>query len=58
MAVKTNPQRSLPLGWSDPNVSLTEQTQIEAMTALANLILQVWEMRGPMDNHSEEMIDE
>ncbi len=58
MAAKTNPQLNLPHGWSDPNVSLTEQTQVEAIAALANLILQVWEMNGPMDNPSEDRIDE
>lgn len=58
MAVKTNPQLNLPLGWSKSAVSLPEQTQVEAIAALADLILQVWEKNGPTDTPSEDKNDE
>ncbi len=58
MAVITNPQHNLPLGWSKPNVSLPEQAQVEAIAALAELILQVWENREQIDNPLEDKIDE
>ena len=58
MAVMTNPQRNLPLGLTKPTVSLPEQTQVEAIATLADLILQVWEMNAPMDQPSGDKIDE
>lgn len=58
MAVITHPQHNLPLEWSKPNVSLPEQTQVEAISALAELILQVWENNGQIDNRLEDKIDE
>ena len=38
--------------------SLPEQTQVETIAALAEVILQVWEMNAPMDKPSEDKIDE
>jgi hypothetical protein len=58
MAAITNQQHNLPLGWAKPKVSLPEQTQDEAIAVLADLILQVWEINRPMDNPSEDNIDE
>jgi hypothetical protein len=58
MAVMTNPQRNLPLSLAKPTISLPEQTQVEAIAALADLILQVWEMNAPMDQPLEDKIDE
>ncbi len=58
MAVITHPQHNLPLAWSKPKVSLPEQTQVEAIAALAELILQVWENNGQIDNRLEEKLDE
>jgi len=58
MAVITNPQHNLPLGCSKPNASLPEHTQVEAITALAELILQVWENNRQIDNPLEDKIDE
>lgn len=58
MAVVSNPQRNLLLNLAKPNVSLPEQTQVEAIAALAEVILQLWEMNAPMDKPSEDKIDE
>ncbi len=58
MAVITNPQHNLPLGWSMPKVSRPEHTQVEAIAALAELMLQVWENNGQVDNPLEDKIDE
>ena len=58
MAVITHPQHNLPLGWSKPNVSLTEQTQDEAVAALAELIVQVWEKNRQTNNPLEDKTDE
>ena len=58
MATITNQQHNLPLGRAKPKVSLPEQTQDAAIAILADLISQVWEINRPMDNPSEDKIDE
>ncbi len=58
MAVKLQPQPSLPLGLAPPNVSLPAPTQAEVIAALADLMVQLWEMNEPIDTPSEEKIDE
>ena len=58
MAVITHPQHNLPLGWWKPNVSLPEQTQDEAVAALAELIVQVWEKNRQTNNPLEDKTDE
>jgi len=58
MAAIINQQHNLPLGRAKPKVSLPDQTQDEAIAVLAELILQVWEINRPMDNPSEDKIDE
>ncbi len=42
MAEETNLQRNLPLALPQPSISLPKQTQIDAIAALADLIIQVW----------------
>ncbi len=58
MAVIINPQHNLPLGWSESDISLSEQTQDEAIAMLADLILQVWKKSQQIDNPLEDKIDE
>ncbi len=58
MPVATNPQQNLPLEWSIPKVSLPEQTQVEAIAALSELISQLWERDRPMDKPLEDKTDE
>jgi len=58
MAVRPQPQPSLPLGLAPPNVSLPSPTQTEVIAALADLMVQLWEMNEPIDTPSEEKIDE
>ncbi len=58
MAVITNPQHNLPLACSKPNASLPEHTQVEAIAALTELILQVWQHSGQIDNPLEDKINE
>jgi hypothetical protein len=41
-----------------PNVSLPQPTQAEVIAALADLILQLWEMDEPIETPSEDKIDE
>jgi hypothetical protein len=40
-----------------PNVSLPAPTQAEVIAALADLMVQLWEMNEPIDTPSEEKID-
>lgn len=58
MAVRPEPQPSLPLGWASPTVSLPEPTQAAVIAALADLMLQLWEMNEPVETPSEDNIDE
>ncbi len=58
MAVITNPQRNLPLACEKPRVSLPDQAQVDVISALADLILQLWEINGLMGNPPEDKIDE
>lgn len=58
MAVITNPQRNLPLVCEKPRISLPRQAQADAIAALADLIVQLWETNGLMGNSPEDKIDE
>jgi hypothetical protein len=58
MALITNPQTNLPLGLAKSNVSLPEQTQVEVIAALADVILHLWEINIPTDKALENKIDE
>jgi len=58
MAVRAEPQPSLPLGWAPPNVSLPEPTQGDVIAALVDLMLELWEMNDPVQTPSEDNIDE
>ncbi len=58
MAVRPQPQPSLPLDWAPPNLSLPQPTQAEVIAALADLILQLWEIDEPIETPSEDKIDE
>ena len=58
MAIKNHLQHNLPLEWSKPNVSLPEQTQDEAVAALAELIVQVWEKNRQTKYPLEDKTDE
>jgi hypothetical protein len=58
MAEEANLQRNLPLALPQPSISLPKQTQIDAIAALADLIIQVWKINLPIDHSSEDNIDE
>ena len=58
MAVRPEPQPSLPLGWAPPNVSLPEPTQAAIIAALADLMLELWELNESVQMPAEDNIDE
>ena len=58
MAVRPQPQPSLPLDWAPSNISLPQPTQAEVIVALADLILQLWEIDESIETLSEDKIDE
>jgi len=58
MAVKSNPQRNLPLDDKNLHVSLPHQAQAEAIASLAELIAQLWSVNHLLDNLQEDRIDE
>ena len=58
MAVQTNPQMNLQLGRPKAKVSLPERTEVETIAALAELMLQVWEMNRSINNPLEDRNDE
>jgi hypothetical protein len=58
MATKANLQLNLPLDWPKPSISLPEQTQVEIIASLADLILQVSETNESTSHSTEDKIDE
>ncbi len=58
MSIETNPQLSLPLRSSKPDISLDEKAQAELIKELASLIFLFWETANNTDNVSEEKINE
>jgi len=58
MAVKTNPQRNLPLDYKNLHVSLPHQAQAEVIASLGELTAQLWSVNRLLNNLQEDRIDE